>query len=74
MIQAINGGKHVHGWKQNTSHKKLTIRENAQPFRINLDGEYGGWPSWIGSLHNHLEFFANIDEINNDALVHLSEE
>lgn len=45
MIQAINGGKHVHD--ENVEYlktKKLTIEmlgKNAQPFRINLDGEYG---------------------------------
>ena len=42
MIQAINGGKHVHD--ENVEYlktKKLTIEmlgKNAQPFRINLDG------------------------------------
>ena len=58
--------------------KKLSIEmlgKNAQPFRINLDGEYGGdTPVELEVFHNHLEFFANIDEINNDALVHPSEE
>ena len=79
MIQAINGGKHVHD--ENVEYlktKKLTIEmlgKNAQPFRINLDGEYGGdTPVELEVFHNHLEFFANIDEINNDALVHPSEE
>ena len=38
-------------------------------------GEYGGdTPVELEVFHNHLEFFANIDEINNDALVHTSEE
>jgi len=76
---AINGGKHVHD--ENVEYlktKKLTIEmlgKNAQPFRINLDGEYGGdTPVELEVFHNHLEFFANIDEINNDALVHPSEE
>ena len=79
MIQAINGGKHVHD--ENVEYlktKKLSIEmlgKNAQPFRINLDGEYGGdTPVELEVFHNHLEFFANIDEINNDALVHTSEE
>lgn len=79
MIQAINGGKHVHD--ENVEYlktKKLSIEmlgKNAQPFRINLDGEYGGdTPVELEVFHNHLEFFANIDEINNDALVHPSEE
>jgi diacylglycerol kinase catalytic domain protein len=58
--------------------KKLTIDmigKNDQPFRINLDGEYGGdTPVELEVFHNHLEFFANIDEINTDALVHTFEE
>ena len=79
IMQAINGGKHVHD--DNVEYlktKKLTIEmigKNDQPFRINLDGEYGGdTPVELEVFHNHLEFFANIDEINNDALVHTSEE
>ena len=62
MIQAINGGKHVHD--ENVEYlktKKLTIEmlgKNAQPFRINLDGEYGGdTPVELEVFHNHLEFF-----------------
>ena len=34
----------------------------------------GDTPVELEVFHNHLEFFANIDEINNDALVHPSEE
>lgn len=36
---------------------------------LNLDGEYGGdTPVELEVFHNHLEFFANIDEISDDAL------
>ena len=36
---------------------------------LNLDGEYGGdTPVELEVFHNHLEFYANIDEISDDAL------
>ena len=37
---------------------------------INLDGEYGGdAPIKLRNLKNHITFFANTDEISDDALV-----
>ncbi len=37
---------------------------------INLDGEYGGdAPITLANLKNHIRFFANTDEISDDALV-----
>ncbi len=36
---------------------------------INLDGEYGGdAPIHLQNLKNHIEFYANIDEISDDAI------
>ncbi len=36
---------------------------------INLDGEYGGdAPIRLQNLKNHIEFYANIDEISDDAI------
>ncbi len=36
---------------------------------INLDGEYGGdAPIQLQNLKNHIEFYANIDEISDDAI------
>ena len=49
---------------------KIEVLDKKEEFKINLDGEYGGdTPVELEVFHNHLEFFANIDEINDDALV-----
>ena len=49
---------------------KIEVLDQKEEFKINLDGEYGGdTPVELEVFHNHLEFFANIDEINDDALV-----
>ena len=72
IIQAINGGQHVRDANVEylkTSKLKLEIVDSKEPYMLNLDGEYGGdTPVELEVLHNHLEFFANIDEINNNAL------
>jgi diacylglycerol kinase (ATP) len=42
---------------------------------INLDGEYGGdAPIELRNLKNHIEFFANTDEISDDAITLDTEE
>ena len=52
-----------------TSKLKLEVLDSKEPFMLNLDGEYGGdTPVELEVFHNHLEFFANIDEISDDAL------
>ena len=72
MIQAINGGQHVTDANVEylkTSKLKLEVLDKKAPFMLNLDGEYGGdTPVELEVLHNHLEFFANIDEISDSAL------
>lgn len=72
LIQAINGGQHVTDVNVEylkTSKLKLEILDGKEPFMLNLDGEYGGdTPVELEVFHNHLEFFANIDEISDDAL------
>ena len=72
MIQAINGGQHVTDVNVEylkTSKLKLEVLDKKAPFMLNLDGEYGGdTPVELEVLHNHLEFFANIDEISDSAL------
>ncbi|KXT83997.1 diacylglycerol kinase family lipid kinase [Streptococcus panodentis] len=72
MMQAINGGQHVGDVNVEylkTSRLKLEILDKKEPFMLNLDGEYGGdTPVELEVLGNHLEFFANIDEINENAL------
>ena len=72
MIQAINGCQHVTDVNVEylkTSKLKLEVLDKKAPFMLNLDGEYGGdTPVELEVLHNHLEFFANIDEISDSAL------
>ena len=67
MIQAINGGQHVKDVNVEylkTSKLKLEVLDRKEPFMLNLDGEYGGdTPVELEVFYNHLEFFANIDEI-----------
>ena len=74
IMQAVNGGKHVKDSNieyLKTSKLKIEVLDKKEEFKINLDGEYGGdTPVELEVFHNHLEFFANIDEINDDALVH----
>ena len=37
---------------------------------INLDGEYGGdAPMHFENLHQHIEFYANTDEIKESAII-----
>ena len=66
LIQAINGGQHVTDVNVEylkTSKLKLEVLDSKEPFMLNLDGEYGGdTPVELEVFHNHLEFFANIDE------------
>lgn len=72
LIQAVNGGRHVNDINVEylkTSKIKLEVLDKKNPFMLNLDGEYGGdTPVELEVLHNHLEFFANIDEINENAI------
>ncbi len=58
MIQAINGGKHKKNdenveYLKNQEVVDRNVRKNAQPFRINLDGEYGEIPAELEVFHNH---------------------
>lgn len=73
MIQALNGGQHIRDPKIEyikTSKLRLEVLDDKEPFMINLDGEYGGeTPLELEVLHNHLEFFANVDEISDQALL-----
>lgn len=68
----MNGGKHVNDPRiiyQKTSSLYVETEELDKPLMINLDGEYGGdAPMRFENLHQHLEFFANTDEIPNAAI------
>lgn len=72
IIQAINGGQHVTDSNViyiKSKELKLEVLEGDQQFMLNLDGEYGGdTPVHLEVLPNHLEFYANVDEISDDAL------
>ncbi|MBF8970661.1 MULTISPECIES: diacylglycerol kinase family lipid kinase [unclassified Streptococcus] len=72
IIQAINGGQHVSDPNViyiKSKEIKLEVLEGDQQFMLNLDGEYGGdTPVHLEVLPNHLEFYANVDEISDEAL------
>lgn len=65
----INGGKHIDDKKIEyikTSQIKIEPQSQSR-MMINLDGEYGGdAPITLTNLRNHIEMFANVDEINDD--------
>jgi diacylglycerol kinase (ATP) len=65
----INGGKHIEDKKIEyikTSQIKIEPQTKDQ-MMINLDGEYGGdAPIVLTNLKNHIEIFANLDEIDDD--------
>ena len=68
----LDGGKHI-GDKR-IEYIKTDFLEieplSDKKMMINLDGEYGGdAPIVLRNLKNHITFFANTDEISDDALV-----
>ena len=69
----LNGGKHINDPRviyTKTSYLKVHEPENGKRLMINLDGEYGGdAPMTFKNLNKHIEFFANLDEIPEDAVV-----
>ncbi|MGT2925749.1 diacylglycerol kinase family lipid kinase [Streptococcus cuniculipharyngis] len=67
----IQGGKHIEDRRiEYIKTSQLTIEpQSDQRMMINLDGEYGGdAPITLKNLKNHIEFFANTDEISDDAI------
>lgn len=67
----MQGGKHIEDQRiEYIKTNQLTIEpQSNQRMMINLDGEYGGdAPITLRNLKNHIEFFANTDEISDDAL------
>jgi diacylglycerol kinase (ATP) len=77
MAKALNGGRHLADPK--IIYKK-TNQLNVEPLdqnqlMINLDGDYGGnAPIKLVNLQQHLEFFANIDAINDRSLLGFKDE
>ena len=69
----MNGGKHINDRRliyTKTSFLEVDAPEQVNRLMINLDGEYGGdAPMRFENLQNHIEFFANVDQIPDDAVV-----
>ena len=65
----LNGGKHIDDKKiEYIKTSKIKIHPlSKDKMMINLDGEYGGdAPIVLTNLKNHIEMFANLDEISDD--------
>ncbi len=69
----MNGGKHINDRRliyTKTSRLEVDAPDAKDRLIINLDGEYGGdAPMIFTNLHNHIEFFANLDQVPDDAVV-----
>lgn len=72
LIHLLNqGGKHVTDDRiEYIKTSQLMIEpQSSQRMMMNLDGEYGGdAPIRLVNLKNHLSFFANTDEISDEAM------
>lgn len=69
--QVLQGGKHIYDKRISYIKTSSLYIEPLSDDRmmINLDGEYGGdAPIQLQNLKNHIEFYANIDEISDDAI------
>ena len=69
--QVLQGGKHIYDKRISYIKTSSLFIEPLSDDRmmINLDGEYGGdAPIQLQNLKNHIEFYANIDEISDDAI------
>lgn len=69
----INGGKHINDRRvlyTKTSKLEVNLSEPDKRLMINLDGEYGGdAPMTFENLHNHIEFYADLDAIPGEAIL-----
>ena len=66
MALVFNGGRHVDDPSIiYTKTRELTVSlDDGEPMKINLDGEYGGdSPMHFVNLRQHIEMYANVDEI-----------
>ncbi|WP_125766810.1 diacylglycerol kinase [Lapidilactobacillus wuchangensis] len=71
MTMVLNGGRHVNDPNIiYTKTRKVVARTvNGEEMKINLDGEFGGVaPMTFVNLRQHIEMFANVDEIPEQAL------
>ncbi len=74
----LNGGKHVNDnrviYTQTSSLSAEPLDENVR-MMINLDGEYGGdAPMEFANLKQHIEMFADVDRIPDEAVTGSTEE
>ncbi|GFH41355.1 diacylglycerol kinase [Pseudolactococcus insecticola] len=77
MGLVINGGKHIDDKKiEYIKTSKIKVEPQTDDrMMINLDGEYGGdAPIVLQNLKNHIEMFANLDEINDENYIGDEEE
>lgn len=69
----LNGGKHINDHRliyTKTSRLEIDVPDKSHRLMINLDGEYGGdAPMVFENLHNHIEFYADVDAIPDDAVI-----
>lgn len=71
MTMVLNGGRHINDSNIIYAKTRKVIAKTAsgEKMKINLDGEYGGdAPMTFVNLRQHIEMFANVDEIPDRAL------
>ncbi|MCS4487781.1 diacylglycerol kinase family lipid kinase [Streptococcus sciuri] len=72
LIRLLLSGKHIYDKRiEYIKTSKIIIEpQSDKRMMINLDGEYGGdAPITLINLKNHISFFADTDEISDDALL-----
>ena len=76
ITMVLNGGRHVNDPRiLYVKTSKLVAKPVAEKMMINVDGEYGGdAPMTFKNHRQHLEIFANTDEIPDEAITGTEEE
>lgn len=76
ITMVLNGGRHVNDPRiLYVKTSKLVAKPVDEKMMINVDGEYGGdAPMTFRNHRQHLEIFANTDEIPDDAITGAEEE
>lgn len=76
ITMVLNGGKHVNDPRiLYVKTSKLVAKSVDEKMMINVDGEYGGdAPMTFKNHRQHLEIFANTDEIPDEAITGTEEE
>lgn len=76
ITMVLNGGKHVNDPRiLYVKTSKLVAKPVDEKMMINIDGEYGGdAPMTFKNHRQHLEIFANTDEIPDEAITGTEEE